>query len=72
MLIEIEVRSEKYKPSITLDLINDKDDNMLLELADESKADFLITGNSNDFIFPSYKQTKIVTPKEYWEFHKPK
>jgi hypothetical protein len=39
---------------------------MILELADECLADFIITGNTNDFTFPTYKQTKIVTPKEYW------
>jgi len=39
----------------------------LLELADESNADFIITGNKNDFIFPYYKNTKIVSPKDFWE-----
>jgi predicted nucleic acid-binding protein len=23
------------------------------------------------FTFPSYKETKIVTPKEYWEMYRP-
>ena len=45
---------------------------MILELAEESKADFIITGNTNDFTISEYKTTKIVTPKEYWENHKPK
>lgn len=67
LLVDIEIRAVKYKPTLTLDLISDKDDNMILELADECKADFVITGNTTDFIFPIYKQTKIVTPKEYWE-----
>jgi predicted nucleic acid-binding protein len=49
-----------------------KDDNMFLELADECMADFIITGNTNDFTFSAYKQTKIVNPKEYWENHAPK
>jgi predicted nucleic acid-binding protein len=40
---------------------------MLLELADICSADFLITGNVNDFTFPKYKETKIITPKEYWD-----
>ena len=48
-------------------ILDTNDDNMLLELAEESKADFLITGNTNDFIIPSYKQTRILTPREYWE-----
>ena len=57
----------KYYPTITLDLISDDDDNMILELADECLADFIITGNTRDFTFSTYKQTKIVTPKEYWD-----
>lgn len=69
---DIEAKSIKFKPTIKLNLISDKDDNMILELADECKADFMITGNTTDFTFSSYKQTKIVTPKEYWETYKPK
>jgi len=48
-------------------LIEDK----ILELADESGADFIITGNTNDFSFSNYKHTKIVNPRDYWEIYKP-
>lgn len=68
---EIGYRAKFYTPKIKLDLLSDKDDNMILELADESKADFIITGNTNDFIASKYKKTKIVTPKAYWENYKP-
>lgn len=71
LLADIVTKSIKFKPTTKLDLISDKDDNMILELAEESKADFIITGNSSDFTFSNYKETKIVTPKEYWEFYKP-
>lgn len=71
LLAEIETKAEKYFPTIKLELILDQDDNMILELADKCEADFIITGNTTDFIFPDYKQTKIVTPKEYWERHQP-
>lgn len=71
LLSNIETKAIKFIPTIKLDLISDKDDNMILELADESDTDFVITGNTNDFTFSSYKNTKIVTPKEYWEFYKP-
>jgi len=54
-----------------MQIVSDKDDNKILELADECGADFIITGNTNDFTFPLYKQTKIVTPKDYWENYKP-
>ena len=67
LLLRIETISQKFIPQATLNILSDKDDNMLLELAQESKADFLITGNTNDFVIPNYKQTKILTPKEYLE-----
>ncbi|MCI4443513.1 MAG: hypothetical protein JHC39_08415 [Lentimicrobium sp.] len=70
-LVEIETKATMFKPKIKLQLISDTDDNMILELADECLADFVITGNTTDFIFPTYKETKIVSPKEYWEIHKP-
>ncbi|HEX9825668.1 MAG TPA: hypothetical protein VGA80_03645 [Flavobacteriaceae bacterium] len=40
----------------------DEPDNRLLELADISKADFIITGNTNDFTMEIYNKTRIVTP----------
>jgi len=63
VLANIEMKAIRYKPRITLDLISDKDDNKILELADECGADFIITGNTNDFTFPLYKQTKTNKPK---------
>ena len=71
LLADIEVRATKHVPTIKLDLISDVDDNMILELADACDADFVITGNTTDFTFDLYKQTKIVTPKRYWENHRP-
>ena len=44
---------------------------MILEVADECEADFIITGNSNDFTFSEYKKTKILNPKQYWENYQP-
>ncbi len=72
LLADIATKAQKFVPKTKLDLISDKDDNMILELADECLADFIITGNTNDFTFPAYKQTKIVSPKEYWENFVPK
>ena len=70
MLANIEAKSRKFKPTIKLDLISDKSDNMILELADECEANYIVTGNSTDFTFSTYKQTKIVSPKEFWELYK--
>ena len=71
VLALIETKAMRCIPSIILDLISDKDDNKILELADECTADFVITGNTNDFTFPVYKQTKIVTPRDYWTYYRP-
>jgi len=71
LLVDIEDKATKFVPTIKLDLISDADDNMILELADKCQADFIITGNTNDFTFPTYKQTKIVTPREYWANYQP-
>jgi len=71
VLAEIENRSLKFSPVIKLDFISDDDDNMILELAHDCTADFIITGNTRDFTFPTYNKTKIVTPKDYWENYKP-
>jgi len=68
-LIEIERIAMRFEPKIKLNLIRDIDDNMILELADECNADFIITGNSNDFTFSQYKDTQIVSPKEFWDFY---
>jgi putative PIN family toxin of toxin-antitoxin system len=67
LLTAITLKSKKFIPVIKLNIIFDVKDNMLLELADICSADFLITGNTNDFTFSQYKKTKIVTPKEYWD-----
>ena len=72
LLVEIETKATMFKPKIKLQLISDADDNMVLELADECAADFVITGNTTDFIFSTYKATKIVTPREFWENYRPK
>ena len=56
-----------YEPKIRLNIIKDVSDNKLLELADESNADFLITGNSVDFTFTHYKNTRILSPHIFWD-----
>jgi putative PIN family toxin of toxin-antitoxin system len=71
ILAGIAIKAERYVPAVKLDLISDQDDNKLVELAEACMADYIITGNTTDFTFPRYKQTKIVTPREYWEQYRP-
>jgi len=56
-----------YEPKARLNIIKDGDDNKLLELADESNADFLITGNHLDFHITHYNNTQILSPRDFWE-----
>jgi uncharacterized protein len=67
LLVSIEANATIYYPEIKLTILKDPDDNKFLELASTCNADFLITGNTVDFTMSSFEQTKIVTPKEYWE-----
>jgi putative PIN family toxin of toxin-antitoxin system len=60
-------KAKMYQPTVRLDIIKDADDNRLLELADISRAEFLITGNTNDFTMSNYKNTTIISPRDYWE-----
>jgi len=67
VLIRLEKKALLYKPKTNLDILKDKSDNKLLELADESNAHFLITGNNLHFTFEYYKQTQILSPRSFWE-----
>ena len=69
LLVDIQKRAIKYFPAVKLQIINDVGDNKFLELAETSNANFIITGNTNDFTMREYKATKIVTPKEFWQIH---
>jgi putative PIN family toxin of toxin-antitoxin system len=56
--------SRLVKPSRTLRITSDPDDNKFLECADKCRADYLITGNLRHF--PSHwKQIKIVTARQF-------
>lgn len=70
VLAQIEIKATKFYPTIRINKIADNADNRLLELAVESKADFIITGNTNDFTMTDFEGTKIVTPKGYWDNYK--
>jgi putative PIN family toxin of toxin-antitoxin system len=67
LLTNISRKATKYSPTFKVHLIKDTKDNKFLELSETCKADFLITGNTNDFTMKEYKRTIIVTPKQYWE-----
>jgi predicted nucleic acid-binding protein len=64
VLNDINEHGQIFYPTETLNVINDDADNRLLELAAASSADYLVTGNTNDFTMSVYENTKIVSPKE--------
>jgi putative PIN family toxin of toxin-antitoxin system len=66
LLSYIELKATMFTPEVSLDLLSDKDDNKILELADVCVADFIITGNTNDFTISTYKNTQILTPRNFW------
>ena len=67
VLNDIERHAQFYVPKNRLTVINDDADNRLLELARECAADYLITGNTNDFTMKEYHSTKIISPRAFWE-----
>ncbi|MEQ8904354.1 putative toxin-antitoxin system toxin component, PIN family [Ekhidna sp.] len=71
VLFRIYELSRKITPKEKLKIIHDDNDNRLLELAIESKAQYLITGNSSDFTFDRIEETIILNPTEYWENYRP-
>jgi len=72
VLSKAEELSLNYEPAVAIDVLKDKEDNKFLELAVTSKAEYLITGNKNDFEITEYGSVKIVSPKGYWQNCKPK
>lgn len=67
LLADIENRALKFNPSSSINIIRDNADNRLLELAETCQADYIVTGNTNDFTMTEYKGTTIVSPKEFFE-----
>ncbi len=56
-------------PQVPVDVIKrDPSDNKFLECALESKADYLVTGNTEHFPFEKFHKTRIVTPRELINF----
>ncbi len=70
VLSQIDAIATKFYPVKRFNVIADQPDNRLLELAVESKADFIITGNTTDFTMSEFEGTRIVTPKEYWDLYR--
>ena len=64
LLKKIRSASEIVKSAGRLTESPDPDDNMFLECAEASKADYLVTGNLAHFP-KSWKYTKVITPRTF-------
>lgn len=58
--------ADYFETDEKVNILSDADDNKFLDLAAAAKADYIITGNTNDFNIQEFKGTKIVTPSDYW------
>ena len=56
--------SRLVNPTTTLKISGDESDNRFYECADEASADYLITGNTQDFS-KDHGPTKIITPRDF-------
>jgi predicted nucleic acid-binding protein len=66
------IRSHSYpvKPSRSLHVTPDPDDNKFLECADAARADYLVTGNQRHFpVF--WKKTKVITSGDFIDIAAP-
>lgn len=57
-------------PNIEVNVCRDPKDNFILELADDSKADYIITRDNDLLDLPSkrWENTKIVKPEEFLSY----
>lgn len=51
------------KPSCSLQVTKDRDDDKFLECADAARADYLVNGNQKHF--PKFWKTKVITSREF-------
>ena len=61
----LDTYSLKFVPKTKLNICRDPQDNFLFELAEESKADFMISGDKKVLELMRYKNTKIISPKNF-------
>jgi uncharacterized protein len=65
LLIQIETFGELIKVESKINACRDPKDNFLLGLSIDSKADFLVTGDSDLLVLEKIEQTKIVSWTEF-------
>jgi putative PIN family toxin of toxin-antitoxin system len=51
----------------TVRVCRDPQDDMILECAERAKAELIVTGDKDLLVLGAYKNTRIVTPSEYFK-----
>jgi putative PIN family toxin of toxin-antitoxin system len=64
-LLLLETKAEIVKCTTKLNLCRDKKDNYLLNLAVDSKSDFLITGDNDLLVLKAIQSTQIINFKDF-------
>ena len=54
-------------PALPHQICRDKNDDIIISLADAVKAPYIITGDNDLLELRRYNNTRIVTPREFWE-----
>lgn len=67
LLANLEDQALHFAPTHRLSIIADAPDNRLLELAEASQANYLITGNTNDFTMSKFQDMRTVSPRDFFE-----
>lgn len=61
-------KSYIFMPEIKLDICKDKDDNFILELASESRAKYIVTGDKKHLLpMGKWNSSIIVSLREFWD-----
>ncbi len=66
----IKKRAKSVKPTVTLSVSRDPDDNRFLECAETANADYLVTGNRRHFP-AKYRNTLVVNARQLIEIITP-
>ena len=63
----LDIYTAKYLPKHHTTICKDPTDNFLLDLARESKAAYLVSGDKDVLVLKNHNQTKIISPREFLE-----
>jgi uncharacterized protein len=64
-MIKLECLTNFIEPEVQVNICRDKKDNMVLELAKEIKADFIVTGDKDLLVLSPFGNTHIVKTADF-------